>query len=124
MQCALIPISPAARREGRSFQALSAAKAVHPAHTAAKASAAQTAQALGKLSLGQLLGELLHHLKLLEQPVYRNHLLAAAGGDAAFAAGVEDAGVLPLLGVMERMIASVRAISFSSIWAFCICLPI
>ena len=43
MQCALIPISPAVRREGRSFQALSAAKAVHPAH-AAKVSAAQAAQ--------------------------------------------------------------------------------
>lgn len=47
-------------------------------------------------ALGNGLGELLEHLEGLQQPVHIRHLQAAAGGNALFAAGIEDGGVLPL----------------------------
>ncbi|CAN4031461.1 Stage 0 sporulation A-like protein, partial [Dysosmobacter welbionis] len=43
-----------------------------------------------------LLGQLLHHIELLQQPVHIHHLQAAAGSDALFPAGVQDLGILPL----------------------------
>ena len=47
---------------------------------------------------GHLLGHLLHHFEFLQQTVHRDHLQSAAGGDALFAAAVEDRGVLSFLG--------------------------
>ena len=53
---------------------------------------------LGSLPLVICRGELKHELVLLEQAVDVGDVQAAAGGNALFAAGVEDAGVFPLLG--------------------------
>ena len=72
------------------FQPLLPAEAVHPA--------AKTRHPGEPAALGQLLGQLLHHLELLEQAVHIHHLEPAAGGDAPLAAGVEDLGIFPLQG--------------------------
>ena len=60
---------------------------------------------------------LLHLLELLEQLVDVLGGRAAAPGDADPAGPVDDRRVGPLPGVMDRMMASTRAISLSSIWS-------
>ena len=79
------------------LEAFFTAETVHLTHSAHIRHTAHTGHA-AELALAHGLGELLEHLKALEQTVHVLHLLAAAGGDALFAAGVEDLGIFPLLG--------------------------
>ena len=66
------------------LEAFLAPETAHPA-------AAEAAHALWHLAAARdLLDHALHHLKLLEQAVDVHNLESAAGGDALFAAGVED----------------------------------
>ena len=51
---------------------------------------AASAHAGHPAALGELLGQLLDHLKLLEQTVDIHHFQSAAGGDALLAAGAQD----------------------------------
>ena len=55
-------------------------------------------QTLGLSGVGELLGHLLQHLKLLEQTVDVHHLGTGSGGNALFPAGVEHGGILSLIG--------------------------
>ena len=51
----------------------------------------------GHKTLAHLFGELLDHFVLLDQSIYINNLQATTGGDALFAAGVEDLGIFAFL---------------------------
>ena len=79
------------------LKTLFAAETVHMAHAAAHVGHAAHTGHTAELALAHALGELLEHLKALQKAVHIRHLLAAAGGDALFAAGVEDLGIFPLL---------------------------
>lgn len=82
---------------GHLFQTFFAAEALELAlfGFAQSGHAAGTSEA-AEAALGNGFGELLEHLEGLQQTVHIRHLHAAAGGNALFAAGVEDGGVLPL----------------------------